>query len=69
MEKTNQKTNDDQPELEEVLEVNNDKDQEYTGHMDTKDDEKKKARKREADEDLIAAKWKNRMIGRYLQNY
>ena len=31
--------------------------------MDTEDEEKKKARKREADEDLIAAKWKNRMIG------
>ncbi|KAI0226889.1 hypothetical protein L0F63_007453, partial [Massospora cicadina] len=63
MEKSNQETNDDQPELEEVLDVNNNKDQEYTGHMDTKDDEKKKARKREADDYLVAAKWKNRMIG------
>ena len=69
MEKSNQKTYDDRPELEEVIEVNNDKEQEYTGHMDTEDDEKRKARKREADDYLVAAKWNNRMIGRYLQNY
>ena len=63
MEKSNQETNDDQPELEEILEVSNNKDQEYTGHVDTKNDERKKARKREANDYLVAAKWKNRMIG------
>ena len=31
--------------------------------MDTKNDERKKTRKREADDYLVAAKWKNRMIG------
>ena len=45
------------------------RDREYTGHRDTKDDERKKARKREADDYLVASKWKNRLIGRYLQNY
>ena len=65
MEKSNQEANDDQPELGKVLDVNNNKDQEYTGHMDTKNDEKKKTRKREADDYLVAAKWKNRMRGYY----
>ena len=54
-----------QPELEEVLDVNNNKDPEYMGHMDIEDEEKKKARKREADDYLVASKWKNRMIGHY----
>ena len=48
---------------QEVLDVNNNKDQEYTGHMDTKNDEKKKARKRRANDYLVAAKWKDHMIG------
>ena len=63
MEKSNQETNDDQPELEEILEVSNNKNQENTEHMDTKSDEKKKTRKRGANDYLVAAKWKNRMIG------
>ena len=37
--------------------------------MDTKDSEKKKTGEREADEDLIAAKWENRMIVRYIDVY
>ncbi|KAI0244207.1 hypothetical protein L0F63_007104 [Massospora cicadina] len=62
MEKPNQKTDDGQPELEEIPDVNNNNDQENTGHVYTKDSEKKKTGEREADEDLIAAKWKNQMI-------
>ena len=62
MEESNQEINDGQPELEEVLDVNNNQDQKYTGHMDTSE-EKKKARKRGANDYLVAAKWKNRRIG------
>ena len=65
VEKHNQKTDDDQPELEEIPEVNNNKDQEDTGHVCTKDSEKKKTGEWEADEELIAAKWKSRMIVKY----
>ena len=66
MEKPDQKTDDDQPELEEIPDVSNNNDQENTGHVYTKDSEKKKTGEREADEDLITAKWKNRMIVRYM---
>ena len=40
VEKPNQKTDDDQPELEEIPDVNNNNDQENTIHKDTKNSEK-----------------------------
>ena len=66
MKNPNQKTGDDKPELEEMPEVNNNKDQENTKHMDTKDSGEKKTEGREIDEELVAAKWKSRMIVRYV---
>ena len=68
MTESNQKVNDGPPGLEEMPDVNNNQGPKYTGHMDTSE-ESKKARKREADDYLVASKWKNRLIGRYIQNY
>ena len=68
MKESNQKVNDGRPGLEEMPDVNNNQGPKYTGQLDTSE-ESKKARKREADDYLVASKWKNRLIGRYLQNY
>ena len=65
VEKPNQKTGDGQPEFEEIPNINNNNDQANTGHVYTKDSEKKKTGERKAGEDLMAAKWKNQMIVRY----
>ena len=66
MERPNQKTDDGQPELEEIPNISNNNDQENTGHVYTEDREKKKTEERKADEALIASKWKNQMIARYM---
>ena len=42
------------------------RDRENTGRVYTKDREKKKTEERKADEALIASKWKNQMIARYM---
>ena len=66
MEGPNQKTDDGQTELEEIPNVSTNNNQENTGHKYIKEKEKKKTEERKADKVLIASKWKNQMITRYM---
>ena len=66
MEGPNQETGDDQTELEEIPNISTNNDQENTEHVYTEEREKKKTEERKADEALIASKWKNQMIARYM---
>ena len=65
----NQKTDDGQTEVEEIPNVSTNNNQENTEHEYTKNREKKKTEERKADEALIASKWKNQMIARYMSYY
>ena len=64
-ENSSQKTGDNKPELEETPEVNYNKNQENTRHLGNKDNGEKKTKGHKVAEDLVAAKWKSRMIVRY----
>ena len=66
MEGPNQKTDNGQTDLEEIPNISNNNDQENTGHVYTEDREKKKTEERKADTALIAFKYKNQMIARYM---
>ena len=66
MEGPNQKTDDGRTELEELPNVSTDNNQENNRHKYTKEKEKEKTEERKADEALIAFKWKNQMIARYM---
>ena len=69
MKESNQEMNGGQPGLREVPDVNNNQGPGYNRHLDPKSNERAKARKRGANDYLVASKWKNRLIERYFQNH